>query len=122
MSAVLPAALPVAADQIPIDVHTIDGTIVRAMSMSRERLDADRLAELDELLRGHIALLLPPIRETAAKLWHGGTAWYQQAARLDGIARQAETEISSTPFAALVQVQLLARDCQWLLNQHTGQK
>ncbi|MET7795625.1 DUF6415 family natural product biosynthesis protein [Streptomyces decoyicus] len=107
-----------AEDAEPIDVATIRDTVHLGLLLSSSRLDLEAMAGLHEDLRGHVGLLLPGARDAAAALWRGGTAWYQRAARLDGIARQAEQPLPVDPFAALVQVQLLARDCQWLLDQH----
>jgi hypothetical protein len=104
----------------PIDADTIRGTICLALRLSAGPLDREAMADLHEALRGHVALLLPGAREDASRLWRGGTAWYQRAARLDGIARQAEQALVADLFAAMVQVQLLARDCEWLLDQRTG--
>lgn len=104
----------------PIDTATIGETIRRGLALSSSPLDLTAMACLHEDLRGHVALLLPGARDEAGRLWRGGTAWYQRAARLDGIARQAEQPLPADPFAALVQVQLLARDCEWLLAQHTA--
>lgn len=104
----------------PIDTATIRETVRLGVLLSAGPLDLETVAGLHEALRGHVALLLPGARDDAASLWRGGTAWYQRAARLDGIARQAEQPLPGDPFAALVQVQLLARDCEWLLAQQSG--
>ncbi|MGA4875799.1 DUF6415 family natural product biosynthesis protein [Streptomyces lydicamycinicus] len=104
----------------PIDAATIGETIRQALRFSSGPLDRDAMAGLHETLRGHVNLLLPIARGDADRLWRGGTAWYQRAARLDGISRQAEQPLAIDPFAAMVQVQLLARDCEWLLGQQTG--
>ncbi|WP_329143403.1 DUF6415 family natural product biosynthesis protein [Streptomyces sp. NBC_01456] len=101
----------------PIDTDTIRETVRLGLLLSAGPLDRDAMTALHEALRGHVALLLPIARGDADRLWRGGTAWYQRAARLDGIARQAEQPLPVDPFAALVQVQLLARDCEWLLGQ-----
>lgn len=103
-----------------IDTATIRETIQLGLLLSVGPLDLEAMAGLHEALRGHVALLLPSAREEAGRLWRGGTAWYQRAARLDGIARQAEQPLPGDPFAAMVQVQLLARDCEWLLAQQSG--
>ncbi|MFG2860668.1 hypothetical protein [Streptomyces sioyaensis] len=42
--------------------------------------------------------------------------WHRHITRLDGIERQAAQELSPLPFTALIEVQLMARDCQWLLD------
>ncbi|QHC23488.1 DUF6415 family natural product biosynthesis protein [Streptomyces sp. GS7] len=60
---------------------------------------------------------IPPTRSDADSPWRGDIAWYQRSARLDSITRQVEQPLSHEPFAALVHVQLLARDCGWLLGR-----
>lgn len=104
----------------PIDAATIRETVRLGLALSSGPLDRGAMTGLHETLRGHVNLLLPGARDDADRLWRGGTAWYQRAARLDGIARQAEQPLTIDPFAALVQVQLLARDCEWLLGQQAG--
>ncbi|KIZ16816.1 DUF6415 family natural product biosynthesis protein [Streptomyces natalensis] len=105
---------------LPIDTDTISDTIREVQALGSGPLDLEAMTALHEMLRGHVALLLPPARSDADSLWRGDTAWYQRAARLDGIIREAEQPLSHEPFAALVHVQLLARDCGWLLERHVG--
>jgi hypothetical protein len=117
--------VPQASPSAPPDADSIDTAVIRetvrlGLLLSSGPLDLEAMTGLHEALRGHVALLLPGVREDADRLWRGGTAWYQRAARLDGIARQAEQALAVDPFAALVQVQLLARDCEWLLAQCTA--
>ncbi|MEV7466087.1 DUF6415 family natural product biosynthesis protein [Streptomyces kronopolitis] len=107
------------ASAAPIDAVTIRETIRLARRLSASPLDHQAVAGLYEELRGHVHLLLPGTRDAAAAMWRGGTAWYQCAAQLSRITPQVEQPLSPDPFAALVQVQLLARDCEWLLTQHT---
>lgn len=109
-------------DGAPICVATVNATVSRALRTNVGRLDVGVLTDLEALLRGHIALLLPPEREASDRLWHGSIEWHRQTARLDGIERQTQQGLGETPLAAHIQVQQLARDCQWLLNQHTGRQ
>lgn len=102
----------------PIDTVTIGETVRRGLALSSGPLDREAMAGLHEMLRGHVALLLPGARADADRLWRGGTAWYQRAAQLGRITHQAGQPLSPDPFSALMQVQLLARDCKWLLDQH----
>ncbi|MGW2920439.1 DUF6415 family natural product biosynthesis protein [Streptomyces angustmyceticus] len=104
----------------PIDTVTIGETVRRGLALSSGPLDREAVAGLHEMLRGHVALLLPGARGNADQLWRGSGAWYERAARLDSITRQLEQPLAGDPFAAMVQVQLLARDCDWLLDQQTG--
>ncbi|MFI9077123.1 DUF6415 family natural product biosynthesis protein [Streptomyces sioyaensis] len=99
-----------------VDVFTIEETIKIALNASRGQLQVSTLIDLQAQLRGHIALLREPARQVADQMWHGGTKWYRHITRLDGIERQAEQELSPLPFGALIEVQLMARDCQWLLD------
>ncbi|MBM4792581.1 hypothetical protein HXP44_11075 [Streptomyces sioyaensis] len=102
--------------QTPIDVVTIQATIERALGASRGQLQVSTLVDLQTQLRIHIALLREPARKAADQMWHGGTKWHRHITRLDGVERQAEQEMSPLPFGALIEVQLMARDCQWLLD------
>ncbi|MFI0220180.1 DUF6415 family natural product biosynthesis protein [Streptomyces lydicus] len=102
----------------PIDTAAIQDTIAQTLLLGAGPLERDALAGLWETLLGHVALLLPDVRVASGRLWRGGTDWYQQAARLDSVTQQAEQALAANPLAALVQLQLLARDCDWLLGQH----
>ncbi|MGW2917442.1 DUF6415 family natural product biosynthesis protein [Streptomyces angustmyceticus] len=107
---------PEAAEPIAIDVLTIEQTITLALGASRGQLQVSALVDLGVRLRGHIALLREPARKAADGMWHGGTEWHRHIARLDGIERQMAQAPSPLPFAALIEVQLMARDCRWLLD------
>ncbi|MGX1852071.1 DUF6415 family natural product biosynthesis protein [Streptomyces sp. NPDC055299] len=96
-------------------------TISRARGQSSVPLHHDELTELESELRGHIDRLLPAVRESVDKLWHGGTVWHQRISRLDGIERQVGQGLGAGVLSAHVQVQLLAKDCQWLID-HQGQQ
>lgn len=84
-------------------------------------LHYDELTELEAELCSFIDRLLPTAKETTDKLWHGGTAWHQQISRLDGIERQVGQGLGTGALSAHVQVQQLAKDCQWLID-HQGQQ
>ncbi|MFI1161877.1 DUF6415 family natural product biosynthesis protein [Streptomyces sioyaensis] len=99
-----------------IDVLTIEETIKIALNASRGQPQVSTLVDLQAQLRGHIALLREPARKAADQMWRGATRWHRHITRLDGIERQAEQELSPLPFGALIEVQLMARDCQWLLD------
>ncbi|MCR8579199.1 DUF6415 family natural product biosynthesis protein [Streptomyces sp. Isolate_219] len=99
-----------------IDVVTIEQTIEMALGVSRGQLQVSTLVDLEAQLRGHIALLREPARKATDRMWQGGTKWYRHITRLDGIERQTEQELNPLPFGALIEVQLMARDCQWLLD------
>ncbi|MFI2184632.1 DUF6415 family natural product biosynthesis protein [Streptomyces sioyaensis] len=84
-------------------------------------MDLAELEKLEEDLRGHIALLLPGARAAAGRLWSGGIEAHRMAARLDGIERQTRQGLGPGALSAHVQVQQLARDCQYLLARHTAE-
>ncbi|MGX1757178.1 DUF6415 family natural product biosynthesis protein [Streptomyces lydicus] len=99
-----------------IDVLSIEETITSALGASRGQLQVSMLIDLGAQLRGHIALLREPARKAVDRMWHGGVEWHRHITRLDSVERQAAQELSSLPFGALIEVQLMARDCQWLLD------
>lgn len=99
-----------------IDILTIEETIKRAHGVSRGQPPLSALVELEAQLRGHLAVLGEPARKAADQMWHGGVTWHRDITRLDGIERQAAQAPSPLPFTALIEVQLMARDCQWLLD------
>lgn len=107
--------------QVSIDAATISGTISRALSMGVAPLDLDALVELDKELREHIALLLPKACEPARPPAPADSEAHRLRARLSGIDQQTRPPRPRAAFLAHVQVQLLARDCQWLLARHTAE-
>ncbi|MFF3763172.1 DUF6415 family natural product biosynthesis protein [Streptomyces sp. NPDC001922] len=70
-----------------VDIITIQATIDRALRTSTGRIDTGELVDLEALLRGHIASLLPAAEAVTDRLWRGSLAWYTRRARLDGIRR-----------------------------------
>ncbi|PBC86136.1 MULTISPECIES: DUF6415 family natural product biosynthesis protein [unclassified Streptomyces] len=99
-----------------IDLLAIEETITSALGASRGQLQVSMLVGLRAQLRGHIALLREPARKAVDRMWHGGVEWHRHITRLDSVERQAAQELSSLPLGALIEVQLMARDCQWLLD------
>lgn len=104
------------------DLDAMRYTISRARGQSSVPLRYDELTELESELRGHIDRLLPTTREAVDRLWHGGTVWHQQISRLDGIERQVGQGLGTGVLSAHVQVQQLAKDCQWLLDHQRQQR
>ncbi|MYT17001.1 hypothetical protein YWIDRAFT_06593 [Streptomyces sp. SceaMP-e96] len=104
-----------------LDLGIVHDTISRARGQSSVPLNYDELSKLEAELCGYIAQLLPPAKKAVDKLWHGGTAWHQQISRLDGIERQVGQGLGTGVLSAHVQVQQLAKDCQWLID-HQGQQ
>ncbi|MDC7337838.1 DUF6415 family natural product biosynthesis protein [Streptomyces lydicus] len=103
----------------PIDWETISETIHGALRTGSGPIDPDEMAGLAETLRGHIALLLIEARQRASQLGRGTIEAQQAATRLGSIERQFRRPLASLPLSAHVQVQRLARDCQWLLARHS---
>ncbi|WP_432093734.1 DUF6415 family natural product biosynthesis protein [Streptomyces sp. bgisy100] len=102
----------------PIDEVTIQATIERALRTGTGRLDMDELTAVEELLLGHIQLLLPDAEAAVDRLWRGSLTWYTARAKLDGIHRQVKQGVGDGPLSAHIQVSTLASDCQWLLVHH----
>ncbi|PJJ03700.1 hypothetical protein BX264_4090 [Streptomyces sp. 2333.5] len=104
-----------------IDLDTVRFTISRARGQSNVPLHYGELTELESELCGYIDRLLPSAKGAVDKLWHGGIAWHQRISRLDGIERQVGQGLGTGVLSAHVQVQQLAKDCQWLID-HQGQQ
>ncbi|AJC53650.1 DUF6415 family natural product biosynthesis protein [Streptomyces sp. 769] len=102
----------------PVDEGMIRSTLVRAQDLRDTSLCTDELAELDGLLRGHIAVLLPEAQAATDKLWRGGMEWSRRTGRLSEIRFRSEQGLGAGRLSALVQINLLARDCEWLLADH----
>ncbi|MFF7410026.1 DUF6415 family natural product biosynthesis protein [Streptomyces lydicus] len=109
------------AEVYSVDAETISETIGQALRTGAGPIDLNEMAALAETLRGHIALLLIEARETASQLGHGTFEAHQTASRLGSIEKQFRRPLASLPLAAHVQVQQLARDCQWMLARHTAE-
>ncbi|MEU7178702.1 MULTISPECIES: DUF6415 family natural product biosynthesis protein [Streptomyces] len=107
-----------ATEAIPLDLTTIDTTTSKVLSRADGRLDLSELAELETILAGHIALLLPYVAAESDHLRPRSGEWYRQKAHLRGIERQVQQGLGDGVLSAHVQVRQLARDCQWLLERH----
>ncbi|MFF0624175.1 DUF6415 family natural product biosynthesis protein [Streptomyces sp. NPDC004296] len=103
---------------VPGDEDTIRSTLVRAQDLRDTSPCTDELAELDRLLRGHIAILLPEAQAATDKLWRGSMEWSRRTGRLSEIRFRSEQGLGASRLSALVQINLLARDCEWLLADH----
>ncbi|MEC4016198.1 DUF6415 family natural product biosynthesis protein [Streptomyces sp. H27-D2] len=101
-----------------IDRDTMQKTISHGLTERSTPLRFEELTELEQLLRGHIHLLLPGVEAKVDRLWHGGREWYRHRAHLDGIRYQADQGLGAGLLSAQLQVRQLARDCRWLLEQH----
>ncbi|MDT0459632.1 DUF6415 family natural product biosynthesis protein [Streptomyces sp. DSM 41527] len=116
-----PAAALDSTPQVSIDAATISKTISRALSMGAAPLDLDALVELYNELCEHIGFLLPKPCETTRHAAPADAEAHRLRARLAGIGRQARLPLPRAGLLVHVQVQLLARDCQWLLARHTAE-
>ncbi|MFG2226932.1 DUF6415 family natural product biosynthesis protein [Streptomyces sp. NPDC048644] len=103
-----------------IDSHTIGKSIARARALSVTAPSRHELLEIEELLREHIASLLLAVQATADKRWGVGIERSRRMRRLKGIRTQSERGLGPGRLSAHVQINQLARDCQWLLSLHTG--
>ncbi|WP_432001493.1 DUF6415 family natural product biosynthesis protein [Streptomyces sioyaensis] len=104
-----------------LDLDTVRYTISRARGQNSVPLHYAELSQLESELCSYISRLLPTAKEAVDKLWHGGTVWHQRISRLDGIERQVGQGPGPGVLSAHVQVQQLAKDCQWLID-HQGQQ
>ncbi|MEC4014781.1 DUF6415 family natural product biosynthesis protein [Streptomyces sp. H27-D2] len=102
----------------PVDRDTVKKTISHGLTERSAPLRIEELAGLEQLLRGHIHLLLPEVEAKVDRMRHGGREWYAHRARLDGIRRQVDQGLGAGLLSAQRQVRQLARDCRWLLEQH----
>ncbi|QRX91169.1 DUF6415 family natural product biosynthesis protein [Streptomyces noursei] len=106
---------------LPVDAETITTTIRRALRLGFGRPAPGALTHLEEELSGHIALLLPEVRESARRLWPSSIEAHRLEARLDSIERQLSRGLGQGVLSAHIQVHQLARDCQYLLARHTAE-
>ena len=108
-----------AADELElVDVLTIEETLARAQALRGTTPDLSELAELKQLLRGHIALLLPYAQSATDNLWRGSVEWSARMGRLSGIRFQFKQAPGQGRHSTHVQINQLTRDCQWLLDDH----
>ncbi|MFJ9411155.1 DUF6415 family natural product biosynthesis protein [Streptomyces sp. NPDC101393] len=107
--------------QVPIDAQTISETIRRARQLGSGRPELSEMVELEEVLRGHIALLLAEARKPDRAQGQGSVEANRLTGRLDSIERQTRQGLGRGAPAAHVQVHQLAQDCQWLLARHTAE-
>ncbi|MFI7101083.1 DUF6415 family natural product biosynthesis protein [Streptomyces sp. NPDC050161] len=99
----------------PADAEIATAAINAAMRLAAGQPDRTMLVELQQALRGHIALLLPLARKSARAPRHGSVEANRLTARFDSIEKQTRRDLPTGPLSANVQVQQLAHDCQWLL-------
>ncbi|MGS2589455.1 DUF6415 family natural product biosynthesis protein [Streptomyces hebeiensis] len=102
----------------PVTAEAVRAAIDRAEQLGRADGTIEQLHAVAGELRGHIRVLLPVAQAEADGLWKGGVEWYTLASRLGGVRRAVDTDQEpSGLLAAHVRVQLLSRDCRWLLDE-----
>ncbi|MGW7492219.1 DUF6415 family natural product biosynthesis protein [Streptomyces sp. NPDC054786] len=104
----------------PIGAETIRATICLAVRLGTGNPGLPELAAVQKRLQGHIALLLPLVREEVARLPQDSVLAHQATARLTGIEEQARQPLLPDTLAAHSQVGTTARDCRYLLAMHTS--
>lgn len=102
------------AETAPVDLEMIRATVDRALAQGPVPPHRE-LVELEELLRGHIGMLLPLAETAVGKLWRGGVEWYGKRAWLD-IARDRVGMGLGHGTAAHTHIRLLGHDCRALLR------
>ncbi|MFE7313906.1 DUF6415 family natural product biosynthesis protein [Streptomyces sp. NPDC057555] len=115
-----PKAVPSLPDRERIATETIAATIRRALHFGAGRPTPGELAEVEQLLRRHLTVLLTEVREAAPPQHPLVAEECQMASRCRGIEQHMAEGHADGPLAAHVQVHLLARDCQWLLAHYTA--
>ncbi|MFI1203576.1 DUF6415 family natural product biosynthesis protein [Streptomyces sp. NPDC020883] len=103
----------------PVDAETIAATIRQALQFGASQPGRDVLAETDETLRGHVALLLDVNWKMAANQPNSFEN-YQLRKRLERIAQHMTHTFGQGALTVEAEVHQRARDCQWLLAQHTA--
>ncbi|MGW4239421.1 DUF6415 family natural product biosynthesis protein [Streptomyces sp. NPDC004749] len=102
----------------PVTAEAVRAAIDRAEQLGRSDGTIEQLHALAGELRGHIRVLLPVAQAEADGLWKGGVEWYTLVSRLGGVRRAVDADQEpSGLLAAHVRVQLLSRDCRWLLDE-----
>ncbi|GAA2671488.1 DUF6415 family natural product biosynthesis protein [Streptomyces lunalinharesii] len=96
-----------------IDSDTIADTIRRALGFGSIRPSREELAATDEVLRGHVALLLAEARQSAVPQ-------PPDRYRLDRISKHMAFPLGKGLLSADAEVHQRARDCQWLLAHFTA--
>ncbi|WP_399123440.1 DUF6415 family natural product biosynthesis protein [Streptomyces sp. N2A] len=102
-------------ESLPVDVKAISETAHHALRLGFDRPAPAVLADAEEELRGHVALLLSEARKAARHLELGSIEAQRLKDRLEAVERNAQQGLGDGRLSAHVQVRQLARDCQYLL-------
>lgn len=100
-----------------IDVRVIAEDVALGLG-ERETPQQDDRAALEIRLRDHITYLAPQLRRKIDELWRGSAEWSLLSGHLDVIKQRVTTPTPCGDRATRFRVGQLARDCQWLLEQH----
>lgn len=98
----------------PVDVATIRDTVTRALEQGPLPRYED-LEMLEQLLRGHINLLLPDAEKAVDQLDRGSVEWYGQRTMLDVARHRLDEGLGEGMVSARVHVSQLAHSCRALL-------
>lgn len=109
-------------ESVPVDIEMMRRTIDRVLVLRSSPLTHTELEELEELLRGHIEVILPEALERTDRLWRGSREWYLGRSTLGNIAHNVRLGLGDGPLANYAHVTRLARDCDWLLRGHTDRE
>lgn len=99
---------------------TIRDTIARAHATAAVLPQYQDLVELEQLLRGHLGLLLPSAQASTNRLNRGTVLWHLRQTTIDRAWRALAEGMGDGLRSAAVHVQELARVCQFLLSWQHG--
>lgn len=112
-----------AADSAAIDVDRIALTLDRALAHRLVLPPYEELADLEQLLRGHIQLLVPIVQADTDRMPRGIPAWEQRQATLDVVPHLLGHGLGEGLMsAASVHVHELGRCCRFLLDYYLGMR
>ncbi|QRX90669.1 DUF6415 family natural product biosynthesis protein [Streptomyces noursei] len=106
-------------EQTPIDADSISETIRQALHFGSVRPSRDERAAVDEILRGHVRLLLGDVRAATERQRHSFEA-EQLLKRMERIEQHMVHPFGQGLLTADAEAHQRARDCQWLLAHHTA--
>ena len=107
---------------LPVDTETIQARIQRAATVTAVLPQYQDLVVLEQLLRGHLNLLLPIAQEHTDRLDRGSAQWHRQQTTIDRARRTLAEGMGEGLMSAAAHVQELSRSCRFLLNWQCGEK
>lgn len=111
---------PAGPERLSIDPDRVNADVVESLHRRYGPPDVPALHQLGDKLRTHTVALLPSVEALIDRLWHGSREWQSARSALDRIAERLEEEPAEQPLAAHAQLEVLARDCAWLLDRYTA--